>query len=952
MDANVSVPVNDLVCHTASIPSSSIPKCVIPDEEAERLYDRWCNLLPKLVDPLRHYRKATYRTPSTSGHLEMDICQNRTCTKASTRLLCLFWDLSIELLDFYFTLFEQSGDAVTALEAALRTFYAHCGWHMLDVKTEVEQTLDYIIDQVWACVREYSTEQMLPQEECADVLQRRCPACFGGTYYGHAEAEGFNIHVAVDGNFSQCHLRSAGDSPSFYKPEYFIPKEEVNAMGTHIVSQRKKPPNKAYIPKVPDEAVDMCECGHDAADEHKVKTNKDIFDDTGVMALVCKHNIPLFLANIDTPGEQQKYALTLINCLFNILLYNLLPDRITVRLFWSTSIMHAYSHEWSCQLRSKRIWMLDRQAAVIGNELCEDLGDHLKHRLACGVERQSEEAQRELKKCCIAVPVLRQQWELQCEAQMSIQAYAPVRLKKELDVVLGLQSEIDDLERAISAANTNLRKTATSAHSLAILQQLRDSHQKLVSRAEALYTSLNVHDSFPHLEGVDYEFVRVLVLAHDLKINIWKRTITNFLEWDRLNQARTCKTMAKHWPALLAALRKFNKYCDNLQELHMLAWGVPVPSKLPLDLTVLRDDPVLLQDVWIEPCTHAVLPQWLYDANVCIGIHAVLKLDRCVEECWRLGLEANNLCRWFGHELAAVELAVRLPQNAIYVSQLEHHLQIIRLLWQRWENPLVSATVLDHHLSSAVRIALTLAGQSSNAPYHWMPSYHFSDAELSEMGTVIVDEEIVDIPASIADDPASLLLADALEEAVDDDEVTGHAEAMPLGKCMNGCLVLLYSQFVHPEQGNDLAIFSTYLIELIRHDASDEQLWRNVRCLHYWDRGMWIIPLFHPGHHGEISHWTLVVVNWAWRCIFHFDSFADQRIWQDDTQDVMKIIQWLADIALMELRSEGWTCQPLSLTCLQHNAYDCGVWVLASAAAILRRFDGTALPVMHIPALR
>jgi hypothetical protein len=34
----------------------------------------------------------------------------------------------------------------------------------------------------------------------------------------------------------------------------------------------------------------------------------DKFDDTGMMALVCRHDIPLFLANVDTPGEQQKYA--------------------------------------------------------------------------------------------------------------------------------------------------------------------------------------------------------------------------------------------------------------------------------------------------------------------------------------------------------------------------------------------------------------------------------------------------------------------------------------------------------------------------------------------------------------------------------------------------------------------------------------------------------------------
>ena len=35
----------------------------------------------------------------------------------------------------------------------------------------------------------------------------------------------------------------------------------------------------------------------------------DNFDDTRVMVLICHHDIPLFFANIDMPGEQQKSSL-------------------------------------------------------------------------------------------------------------------------------------------------------------------------------------------------------------------------------------------------------------------------------------------------------------------------------------------------------------------------------------------------------------------------------------------------------------------------------------------------------------------------------------------------------------------------------------------------------------------------------------------------------------------
>jgi hypothetical protein len=45
--------------------------------------------------------------------------------------------------------------------------------------------------------------------------------------------------------------------------------------------------------------------------------------------LVCRHDNPLFLANIDTPGEQQKYAVALIEHLVS-----LLPPEATVAVLY------------------------------------------------------------------------------------------------------------------------------------------------------------------------------------------------------------------------------------------------------------------------------------------------------------------------------------------------------------------------------------------------------------------------------------------------------------------------------------------------------------------------------------------------------------------------------------------------------------------------------------------
>jgi hypothetical protein len=139
---------------------------------------------------------------------------------------------------------------------------------------------------------------------------------------------GGDIHAGPDGNFNHCHLTSAGDCPSFYEPEYFLLKEQVDAVGLRIEEVRKKPP-RPHKPKVPNEAVDGCESSHTAGSGSNSKTNMDKFDDGGIMALVCRHDIPLFLTNIDTPGEQQKYSVALIEHLFT-----LLPPQATVGILY------------------------------------------------------------------------------------------------------------------------------------------------------------------------------------------------------------------------------------------------------------------------------------------------------------------------------------------------------------------------------------------------------------------------------------------------------------------------------------------------------------------------------------------------------------------------------------------------------------------------------------------
>lgn len=71
----------------------------------------------------------------------------------------------------------------------------------------------------------------------------------------------------------------------------------------------------------------------------------------------------------------------------------------------------------------------------------------------------------------------------------------------------------------------------------AILAELEDHQSDLMMKCDELYTSLNIVDDFPNLEGLTMRFMQHLLFARDLKINVRQRAIASFFEWEKLTQA-------------------------------------------------------------------------------------------------------------------------------------------------------------------------------------------------------------------------------------------------------------------------------------------------------------------------------------------------------------------------------------------------------------------------------
>ena len=142
-------------------------------------------------------------------------------------------------------------------------------------------------------------------------------------------ARGGDFQICTDGNFHHRHLVSGGQGIPFHDAKHVIPKSFVDEVGNHIEKVRKSRP-KSRRAKVPDEALDECQNSYEAADGDKKKASGGFrYDSQGWMSLICRHDIPLFVANIDTPGEQQKYAVALIRWF-----YALLPPTATATVLY------------------------------------------------------------------------------------------------------------------------------------------------------------------------------------------------------------------------------------------------------------------------------------------------------------------------------------------------------------------------------------------------------------------------------------------------------------------------------------------------------------------------------------------------------------------------------------------------------------------------------------------
>jgi len=196
--------------------------------------------------------------------------------------------------------------------------------------------------------------------------------------------------VCVDACFTQKRRKNQGKAwvmPLQHPATAFVSTEEVDNM-ERVVEDARPAPHRSHFQQnqshglsstnldyesgmhVPTAVLDECNNSFTAADSNRVKASTQFFADTGLMALLCRHDRVLWLVNMTSAGEKQHYVLTLLDKLFQNIpltmrigfLYDIacqlhrscvkfgFLSHALDRIVFAISVFHAYGHQWPCQI--------------------------------------------------------------------------------------------------------------------------------------------------------------------------------------------------------------------------------------------------------------------------------------------------------------------------------------------------------------------------------------------------------------------------------------------------------------------------------------------------------------------------------------------------------------------------------------------------------------------------
>jgi len=99
----------------------------------------------------------------------------------------------------------------------------------------------------------------------------------------------------------------------------------------HVEKSKERPGKSQIRPSssIPEKVLNDCESSYKAAQEKVGNIDESAYDTKGIMVMVCSHDVPLFLVDVETFGEPRYLAVALLRKL-----NGMIPDSATVGVMY------------------------------------------------------------------------------------------------------------------------------------------------------------------------------------------------------------------------------------------------------------------------------------------------------------------------------------------------------------------------------------------------------------------------------------------------------------------------------------------------------------------------------------------------------------------------------------------------------------------------------------------
>ncbi|KAJ7710676.1 hypothetical protein B0H17DRAFT_1190375 [Mycena rosella] len=532
-----------------------------------------------------------------------------------------------------------------------------------------------------------------PRTWPSDYLRRRCSVCFGGLT--HDPGVSVDALVCVDACFTQKRNTGTVDPPKTHPATHFVyeglsAKMEDYVDGVRATKPVTKRARKAIVVEIEDKGdkyehpdlrlppsvLNGCESSFKAADERREKASTQFYNDTALMALLCRHDRVLWLhlpANI-TVGLLYDVACQLERSARK---WGFLDPYIDWLAF-AVAVFHAFGHEWACQViyhprkregfgftngeGCKRFWhsishLIAHLRISSYHHRLYTLDTQIQHADEANLFKLAEWLWRRTLHSATKCREAQDVWAKQMRAQTKPQARrsktagqkAVAAVLASRDAVAIRKTQVTECEAAVLDAIDD-DSANDIVHCKVALETARTALKKAKEQLTRQELALGVGDRATLTKLGKSKYFELRMNAQALKTRLRDRLRARKFEHDRAERSSRHQQTSE---------RKLLAHTDSAMKRRE-----PQISRLKNDYNKLKAlyaldvDDAIWQDVGLQDEEEQEVPLWLSSNTVQSGIRAMLELDRSKEEDCQLAKECESLRVWFAEEWTVVNEAM------------------------------------------------------------------------------------------------------------------------------------------------------------------------------------------------------------------------------------------------------------------------------------------------------